>query len=134
MAENTAKPSAYVWAMNRLDAGILIAYSTHLINCSLNCEKGMIRMNENQNPARKYTHDFVEAYPDLIAFGWDRKTDEQSLICYLQMFSDDTLMKTLVPRLTDSEITDIQEMIQRMLKTHCSEAEYHGLFLKDGHL
>ena len=92
-----------------------------------------MRMNENQHPARKYTHDFVEAYRDLIAFGWDRKTDEQSLICYLQMFSDDTLMKILVPRLTDTEINDIQEMIQRLLKTHCSEPEYHRLFLKDGH-
>ncbi len=90
-------------------------------------------MNENHPLTRKYSHDFVESYRDLIAFGWDRETDEQSLICYVQMFSDDTLMKTLVRRLTDSEINDIQEMIHRLLKTHCSESEYHRLFLKDDH-
>ena len=90
-------------------------------------------MNEDRHPTGKYSHNFVETYQGLIAFGWDREMDEQSLICYLQMFSDDTLMKTIVSRFTDSEINEIQDLIHRLLKTHCSESEYHRLFLKEDH-
>jgi hypothetical protein len=81
----------------------------------------------------KYSHGFVESYGGLIGFGWDRETDENSLICYLQMFSDDLLLKALVKRLSDQEIDEIQAVIHRLLKNHLSEPEYHQLFLKDNH-
>ncbi len=84
------------------------------------------------NPS-KYSHEFVESYDGLIGFGWDRQTDENSLICYLQMFSDDTLLHILVKRMSDEDIVEIQNLIHRMLKKHISESEYHRLFLKDHH-
>jgi len=63
----------------------------------------------------KHLHHFVETYEGLIGFGWDRETDENSLICYLQMFSDDNLLKILVGRLSDREVDEIQTMIHRIL-------------------
>lgn len=82
---------------------------------------------------KKYSHNFIETYDDLTAFGWDRSGDENTVICYLQMFSDDDLMKTLINRLTDEELNDIYNLINRLLKTHLKDSEYHQLFLKDDH-
>jgi len=90
-------------------------------------------MNDQDQPKSAYTHDFLKTYQGLIAFGWDRETDEQSIICYLQMFSNDALMKTLAGRLTDNEINDILNLIHRLLKAHLTESEYHRLFLKEDH-
>ncbi len=81
----------------------------------------------------KYSHKFVEKYNDLIGFGMDRETDENTIICYLQMFSDDKLMEKLVKRLTDNELEELFISITRLLKNHLSESEYHKLFLKDDH-
>jgi hypothetical protein len=80
---------------------------------------------------RKYSHEFVETYNDLIGFGLDRETDENTVICYLQKFSDDQLMALLRKRLTDTELDEIFTLISRLLKHHLSEAEYHQYFLKD---
>jgi hypothetical protein len=80
-----------------------------------------------------HSHEFVESYDGLIGFGWDRETDENSLVCYLQMFSDDHLLKTLVGRLSNEEIDEIQTMIHRLMKKHFTESEYHQFFLKDNH-
>jgi len=82
---------------------------------------------------KKYSHNFVESHDGLMGFGWDRSNDENTAICYLQMFSDDDLMKTLIGRLTDEELNNIYELINRLLKTHLKNAEYHRLFLKDEH-
>lgn len=79
----------------------------------------------------KYTHDFVETYEDMIGFGLDRRHDENTLICYLQMFSDDTVMRQLVKRMTDDELEEIFILITRKLKNHFTEPEYHALFLKE---
>ncbi len=81
----------------------------------------------------KYTHDFVNTYDGLVGFGMDRETDESSVVCYLQMFSDDKLMQKLVNRLSDQELEDIFNMISRLLRKHLSEPEYHNFFLKDNH-
>ena len=78
-----------------------------------------------------YTHDFVETYAGLVGFGLDRNTDENTVICYLQMFSDDTLMKKLVPRMSDEELGEVFTLLTRLLKNHLNESEYHDLFLKD---
>jgi hypothetical protein len=85
-------------------------------------------MNDHKT---KYSHQFVETYDGFLGFGWDRQTDESSTICYLQMVSNDELMKSLVNRLSDDEIQEIQMMISTMLKKHLSDDEYHRLFLKD---
>jgi hypothetical protein len=52
-------------------------------------------------------------------------------MCYLQKFSDDALLQTLVKRLSDQEIEDIGHFIFTLLKKHLTEPEYHSLFLKD---
>ena len=79
----------------------------------------------------KHTHDFVETYDDIIGFGLDRQTDENTVICYLQMFSDDVLMGELIKRMTDDELEEIFNLITRTLKKHLTEPEYHNLFLKE---
>jgi len=78
-----------------------------------------------------HTHRFVETYQGLIGFGLDRETDENTTICYLQKFSDDTLMQQLIKRLSDDELQEVFNLITRLLKKHLSDSEYHGLFLKD---
>ena len=80
-----------------------------------------------------HSHTFVEHYDGMVGFGFDRETDEKSLMVYLQKFSDDALLAALVPRLSDSEIQDLFERISLLLKKHLRESEYHGLFLKDEH-
>ncbi len=79
----------------------------------------------------KHRHTFVETYDGLIAFGMSREIDEKSLICYLQKFSDDDLLETLVPRLSDDEINGLFEMLSRTLRKHLVDEEYHRIFLKD---
>ena len=78
-----------------------------------------------------HTHHFVETYDGLPAMGLDRDTDEKTLMYYFQKFSDDTLMQTLVARLTDEEVEDLYNLVNRVMKNHLSEDEYHKLFLKD---
>jgi hypothetical protein len=79
----------------------------------------------------KYSHEFVEKYDDLIGFGLDRKTDEKTIICYLQMFSDDELMKVLIGKMSDEELSDIFSLITKTLQKHLTEPEYHEYFLKE---
>jgi hypothetical protein len=76
-------------------------------------------------------HEFVHNYNGLGAFGMDRKTDEQTVMFYLQKFSEDQFMEAFVPRLSDSELEKIYLWINGFLKRHISEDEYHDLFLKD---
>ena len=79
-----------------------------------------------------HTHTFVDTYNDLVGFGADRPTDEATVQIYLQKFSDDTFMKTLLPRLADDELEEIFDLINRLLVRHLDESEYHRIFLKDG--
>jgi len=79
----------------------------------------------------KHSHEFVERYDGLIGFGLDRKTNENTVICYVQKFSDDGLMELLRKRLSDDELHDIFSLISRLLQKHLSEEEYHQLFIKD---
>lgn len=80
---------------------------------------------------KKDTHSFVHEYKGLGAFGMDRKTDEETLMFYLQKFSEDSVMKLLVPKLSDQEIESLYLLINETLKRHLSEDEYHHVFLKD---
>jgi len=80
-----------------------------------------------------HTHNFVETYQGLVGYGADRETDENTLIYYLQKFSDDKFMAMITKRLTDEEMLQLFNLINRLLKTHLTEAEYHKQFLKDEH-
>ncbi|MBA3030510.1 MAG: cytoplasmic protein [Desulfobacteraceae bacterium] len=82
---------------------------------------------------KKHTHDFVNSYDGFVGFGLDRQTDEDSLVVYLQKFSDDELASTLKKRMSDEEINQIVDLIHRLMHNHFSEDEYHTLFLKDDH-
>ena len=79
----------------------------------------------------RHSHRFVESYDGLIGFGLDRETDEKTVICYLQKFADDAVMTAIIRRLADSELSEIFDLINRLLRRHFTEAEYHRLFLKD---
>jgi hypothetical protein len=81
----------------------------------------------------RHTHDHVETYNGLVGLGFDRETDENTIVYYLQKFSDDTLMKELITRLSDEELEEIFYLLTRLLKKHLKDPEYHRLFLKDHH-
>ena len=78
-----------------------------------------------------HSHNFVETYDGLVGFGADRKTDENTVMFYLQKFSDDKLMQKVMPRLSDDELQEIFDLINRILKKHLKHTEYHQLFLKE---
>ncbi len=80
---------------------------------------------------KKRVHDFIENYDGFLGFGWDRETDENTVHCYLQMFSDDRLMKTVLGRFTDQELDEIYTLVNRLLQRHLNDFEYHSLFLRD---
>ncbi|MBU8911792.1 MAG: cytoplasmic protein [Desulfobacterales bacterium] len=80
---------------------------------------------------KKDTHNFIHEYKGLGAFGLDRETDEETIMFYLQKFSEDSFLKTILPRLPDQELEEIYQFINDKLKQHLSEDEYHSLFLKD---
>ncbi len=79
----------------------------------------------------KHSHNFVETYNDLVGFGLDRKTDENTVVYCLQKFSDDKLMEVLKQRMTDKELEEIFNLMITILKTHLSEEEYHRYYLKE---
>ena len=78
-----------------------------------------------------HSHTFVETCQGMVGFGLDRETDENTIICYLQKFSDDAFIETIVKRMTDEELEEIFLLVSRLLKQHLSESEYHRLFLKE---
>ncbi len=78
-----------------------------------------------------HSHDFVENYSGLVGFGLDRQTNEDTLVYYLQKFSDDRLMEVLKKRMSDEDLTTVFELISSLLRRYLSESEYHRLFLKD---
>jgi hypothetical protein len=78
-----------------------------------------------------HSHRFVEDYDGPVAFGFDRETDENTIITYLQKFSDDRLMDVIRKRLSDRDLSDLFNLISRLMQQHFSEEEYHALFLKE---
>jgi len=81
----------------------------------------------------QHSHNFVEEYDGLVGFGLDRTTDEATLVYYLQKFADDAHARTLVKRMTDEELEEVFNLLNRLMRAHLSEPEYHRLFLKDDH-
>jgi hypothetical protein len=80
-----------------------------------------------------HTHNFVETYQGLVGFGADRETDENTVVYYLQKFSDDKFMALMAKRMTNEELLELFDLVNRLLRTHLSESEYHTLFLKEDH-
>jgi len=79
----------------------------------------------------RHTHRFVEEYDGLVGFGLDRKTDEHTLTCYLQKFSDDRFMALMRGRMSQSDMEELFDLLTRLMKQHLTEEEYHRYFLKD---
>ncbi|MBP8626511.1 MAG: hypothetical protein KBE27_02315 [Syntrophorhabdaceae bacterium] len=79
----------------------------------------------------KHSHRFVEVFDGLLGYGLDRKTNEDTVRFYLQKFSDDHLMETILNRMTDEDLDEVFNITSRMLKKYLSEPEYHELFLKE---
>lgn len=80
----------------------------------------------------EHKHTFVDTYDGMVAFGFSREVDEESLKYYLQKFSEDDLVNVLVPRLSDEEIHQLFEFMGGLMRKYFSDGEYHQLFLKDG--
>ncbi|MCX7823240.1 MAG: cytoplasmic protein [Syntrophobacterales bacterium] len=81
--------------------------------------------------AKRHSHNFVNRYDGMVAFGFSREIDEKSIMYLLQKFTDDEVLEVLVPRMTNEELSEVFEMITRLLKSHLSDEEYHRLFIKD---
>jgi hypothetical protein len=79
----------------------------------------------------KHSHSFVETFDGIVAYGLDRQSNEDTVQLYLQKFSDDHLMKTILKRMTDDDLTEVFELTGKMLKKYLSGPEYHQLFLKE---
>ena len=79
----------------------------------------------------QHSHQFVETYDGLVGYGLNRETNENTLVYYLQKFSDDELMKVLISRLSDMEMDEMFDRISALLSKHLTEEEYHRLFLKE---
>jgi len=78
-----------------------------------------------------HSHEFVDNYNGFVGFGFNRETDENTVVYYLQKFSDDDLMKTLIKKLSDEELNELFNLMGRLLKKHLTEPQYHALFLKE---
>ena len=78
-----------------------------------------------------HSHQFVETYKGPECFGLNRETDENTLVYFLQKFSDDALMNVLKQRFSDQEMTDLFDRLSDLLRRHLNESEYHTLFLKE---
>lgn len=64
-----------------------------------------------------------------ICFGLNRETDEQSLSHFINRFSSPAVLETLVPRMTDAEITETLDFLSKIMGNHLNKKEYHTLFL-----
>lgn len=79
----------------------------------------------------KHSHRFVEDFDGFLGYGMDRHSDENTVQVFLQKFSDDALMQTVLKRMSDDDLSELFEIISKLLKKYLSEPEYHQLFLKD---
>jgi len=79
----------------------------------------------------KHFHQFVETFDGFVGFGYDRQSNENTVQVYLQKFSDDRVMEAVLKRMTDDDLTEIFDVIGKMIKNYLTEPEYHRLFLKE---
>lgn len=81
----------------------------------------------------EHSHRFIETFDGFVGFGLNRESDQDTVIYYLQKFSDDRLMELLRTRMSDEDRQAIFDLISGLLRRHLSEPEYHRYFLKDRH-
>jgi hypothetical protein len=79
----------------------------------------------------KHSHRFVEEYDGLVGFGFNREVDEHTLTYYLQKFSDDQLMGLIRGRMSPSEMEELFDFLNRLMRNYLTDEEYHLYFLKD---
>ena len=79
----------------------------------------------------KHSHRFVDTFDGFLGYGLNRESNENTVHLYLQKFSDDDLMKTILKRMTDDDLAELFETMGKMLKKYLTDPEYHRLFLKD---
>ena len=79
----------------------------------------------------RHSHDFIENFDGFIGFGLNKESDRDTVVYYLQKFSDDRLMERLRTRLTDEDCESIFNLLSGLLRKHLSEPEYHSLFLRE---
>ena len=85
----------------------------------------------NGDVITKHSHRFVEKFDGFSGYGLDRQSNENTVQVYLQKFSDDHLMKTILKRMTDDDLTNLFEITSKMMKKYLTGPEYHQLFLKE---
>ena len=78
-----------------------------------------------------HSHRFVETFDGFVGYGLDRRSNENTVQLYLQKFSDDHLMRTILRRMSDDDLAEVFEIAGKMLKKYLTEPEYHQLFLKE---
>ena len=79
-----------------------------------------------------HSYKFIEKYDGIGAFGWDRDTDVETVKFYIQKFAEDSFMDILIKKLSEEELEEVYSTINRLIRNHLSETEYHRHFLKDG--
>lgn len=83
-------------------------------------------MNNSKKTGPKKT-----APPHAIVFGFDRGTDEESLLLFLQRFTDKKVLDVLLPRLQEEDIFSTVDFLTAIMQKHLSDHEYHSLFLEE---
>ena len=78
-----------------------------------------------------HSHRFIETFDGFVGFGLNRESDQDTVIYYLQKFSDDRLMELLRNRMSDEDRQAIFDLISGLLRKHLAEPEYHRYFLKE---
>jgi hypothetical protein len=79
----------------------------------------------------KHSHRFVEEYDGFVGMGFSREVDEKTLVYYLQKFSDDQLMSLMSRRMSQRDMEELFDRLNRLMKTYLSDDEYHRHFLKE---
>ncbi|MFN3534776.1 MAG: cytoplasmic protein [Desulfatiglandales bacterium] len=79
---------------------------------------------------KRHSHEFVETYRGLVGYGLDRETNENTVWYYLQKFSDDRVMRTILKRISDEDLESLFDLIAGLLRKYLREREYHELFLE----
>jgi hypothetical protein len=81
----------------------------------------------------EHSHCFIEEFDGFIGFGLNQESDKDTVMYYLQKFSDDQLMALLRDRLSDADRRAVFDLLSGLLRKHLNETEYHRYFLKDNH-
>jgi len=79
----------------------------------------------------KHSHAFVEEYDGFVGFGFSREVDENTLIYYLQKFSDDEVMALIRGRMSREDMESLFDHVTAIMKRYLEDDEYHRYFLKD---